>query len=109
MRGQRYRKLAKHKKFSRFFLNKKESDLILFAQIRHKTVRFRYLFFQKIGARACAYTLLHGSFNTPKNASPNMPLDIFEVPASRSMKIIDSSTVRKPCFHAVYFISIWKP
>ena len=50
-----------------------------------------------------------GSFSTPKNASPNIPPDIFDVPASRSTKIIDSSPMRKPSFHAVYFISIWNP
>ena len=53
--------------------------------------------------------LRNGSLSTPKNASPKMPLDIFDVPASRSTKIIDSSAILKPYFHAVYFISIWNP
>ena len=40
--------------------------------------------------------LRNGNFNTPKNASPKIPLDIFEVPSSRSVKTIDSSRKRKP-------------
>ena len=53
--------------------------------------------------------LRRGSLSTPKNASPKIPLDILDVPASRSTKIIDSSTILNPYFQAVYFISIWNP
>ena len=48
-------------------------------------------------------------FRTPQNASPKIPLLIFELPRVRSVKIIGTSTIRKPSFHAEYFISIWNP
>ena len=45
------------------------------------------------------------SFSTPKNASRKMPPLIFDAPCVRSVKIIGTSLIRKPSFHAVYFIS----
>ena len=45
---------------------------------------------------------------TPKKASLNIPVDILEVPAVRSVNMIGISTTLNPCFMAVYFISIWK-
>ena len=49
--------------------------------------------------------LRHGSRSTPQKASPKMPPDILEVPSVRSTKTIDTSSIRNPSFHAVYFIS----
>ena len=53
--------------------------------------------------------LLNGSFRTPKNASPKIPDDIFDVPSTLSMKIIDTSPMLNPSLQAEYFISIWNP
>ena len=50
-----------------------------------------------------------GSFSTPKNASPKIPPDIFDVPSRRSTKMIDTSLSRIPSRQAEYFISIWNP
>ena len=41
-------------------------------------------------------------------ASRKMPLLIFDCPSRRSVKMIDTSSILKPSFQAVYFISIWK-
>lgn len=106
------------------FINKKSFQVFVFF-FAHKSFRFAHKrttdLMIKVGGtqlnsleslRSLNYfrpILLNGSFSTPKNASPNIPLDIFDVPASRSTKIIDSSPMRKPSFHAVYFISIWNP
>ena len=45
---------------------------------------------------------------TPNTASLKMPLLIFDCPSRRSVKMIGTSSILKPSFHAVYFISIWK-
>ena len=46
---------------------------------------------------------------TPRNASPNMELLILDLPSLRSVKMMGTSFMRKPSFHALYFISIWNP
>ena len=35
--------------------------------------------------------------------------DILDSPASRSTKLIGTSVMAAPCWHARYVISIWKP
>ena len=59
----------------------------------------------------CGYLrnkLHHFSLSTPNNASPNMEEFIFDVPNTRLIKIIGTSTSLKPHLYAVNFISIWK-
>ena len=51
---------------------------------------------------------LHRKLSTPKTASLKMPLLIFDWPSRRSVKMIGTSSILKPSFQAVYFISIWK-
>ena len=53
--------------------------------------------------------LRSGNFSTPKKASPKIPPDIFDAPATRSTKMIDTSRILNPNRQAVYFISIWNP
>ena len=37
--------------------------------------------------------LRNGNFSTPKKASPKIPLDIFEAPATLSTKMIETSRI----------------
>ena len=47
--------------------------------------------------------------STPKSASRKMPLLILDAPKVRSVKMIGTSVTLNFSFHAVYFISTWKP
>ena len=51
---------------------------------------------------------LQRRLSTPKTASRKIPLLIFDCPSRRSVKMIGTSSILKPSFQAVYFISIWK-
>src|SRR5690242_7893615 len=54
----------------------------------------------------CLEKLFHLSSTTPNAASFIIPPLILDVPSVRSVKVIGTSLILKPCFHAVNFISI---